>query len=92
MGAGFSRCLVAGMSAYSEAFQEREQFVGRLVAAGFGVGWSGAGQSAFLECHVGVEVGGGGAAVTWPSHSAITVVSTPACSRVIAEVWRSVWA
>ena len=44
----------------SERFEEGEELVGGLVAPGFGGGWFGAGERAFFDGHVGVEVDLGG--------------------------------
>ena len=41
---------------WSQSIQESEERVWRAVAAGFAVQWLGAGERAFFECEVGVEV------------------------------------
>ena len=60
-----------------------------MVAAGFGRGLCGSGEGVFLESEVGVEVDLGGLRLLWPSQSAITEVSTPACRSRIAAVCRN---
>jgi putative transposase len=56
------------VSAYSEGFEEGQDWVGWLEAAGFGVGWPGPRERAFLLGHVSVQVDlcGGGLLVAKP--------------------------
>ncbi len=81
-----------GATTQSQPVEESEEGVGRAVAAGLAVQRLGAGQCSLLEREVGVlryicVV----STCSCPSHSAITVVSTPACSSRIAAVWRRTW-
>jgi hypothetical protein len=74
---------------WSEAVEEGEEGVGGSVAAGAGVRWGEAGEGFLLDAHVGVQVGGGGTGV-FVAKSAMTEVSTPACSSAMAAEWRRV--
>ena len=65
----------------SESVEEGEQAVGGAVAAGFGVGWRGAGQGAFLDLHVGV---------LWRTQIS-QLSECLSCSGVIGADWRHGW-
>ena len=54
--------------------------------SGPGSGWRGAGHGVFLHGHVGVQVNWVVSMLSWPSQSAMTVLSIPAVSSRIAAV------